>query len=194
MKYDRKDKTKIIALVVILVVFWAFIIFEFTTLSRKTKAKLAAHERAHAAARAAQTQTGQQPTGAPITSPALRLAALVTPVAPPKNDPFRPIIQPRNQSQLNASVQSQTRREEASHASIPALPPMPDSRGGGKGALQLTGIIAGSPSTAVLRLGEEHYVVREGDLLNGQLRVQQITKNSVVLREGRSTYTLRLGG
>jgi hypothetical protein len=59
--------------------------------------------------------------------------------------------------------------------------------------LQLTGIIAGSPSTAVLRLGEEHYVVREGDLLNGQLRVQQITKNSVVLREGRSTYTLRLG-
>ena len=189
MKYHHKDKTKVIALAVILVVFWAFIIFEFTTLSKKTKAKLAAHERAHAAARAAQTQTGQQPTGAPPTSPALRLAALVTPVAPPKNDPFRPIIQPRNQ--LNANIQTQPRRQEESHASIPALPPMPDS--GGKGALQLTGIIAGSPSTAVLRLGEEHYVVREGDLLNGQLRVQQITKNSVVLREGRSTYTLRLG-
>jgi hypothetical protein len=190
MKYNRKDRTKVVALVVILVVFWAFIIFEFTTLSKRTKAKLDAHERTHAA-QAAQTQTGQQPTGAAPTSPALRFAALVTPVAPPKNDPFRPIIQPRNQSQLTTTAQSQTRREEAPPASAQVLPPLPKL--GGRDALQLTGIIAGSPSTAVLRLGKEHYVVREGDLLDGQLRVQQITRNTVVLRDGRSTYTLRLG-
>ncbi len=191
MKYDRKDKTKVLVLVAILVVFWIFIIFEFTSLSKKTKAKLAAHEKAHAAAKAAQlNKPGQPSSSVPTTSPAMRLAALVTPVAPPKSDPFRPIIPPRNQSQLNANIQAQPKREDA-HASIPELPPLPNT--GGKDALQLTGIIAGSPSTAVLRLGKEHYVVREGDLLNGQLRVQKITKNTVILQEGRATYTLRLG-
>jgi hypothetical protein len=186
MRYDRKDKTKIIALSLVLLVFWLFIIFEFTSLSKKTKAKMAAHDRAHAAATAGQAGQALDPNA---VNPALRLAALVAPVAPPKSDPFRPIIPPRNQSQLSAAPQAKPTNEPPSEA--PVLPPMPES--GGRGALQLTGIIVGSPSAAVLRLGGDHYVVREGDLLNNQLRVQQITRNSVVLRDSRSTYTLRLG-
>jgi hypothetical protein len=65
---------------------------------------------------------------------------------------------------------------------------------GGRDQLQLTGIILGTPSTAVLRLGDDHFVVKEGDLLDSTLRVQKITKTTVTLRDGRTAYTLRLGG
>jgi hypothetical protein len=42
-------------------------------------------------------------------------------------------------------------------------------------------------------MGDDHYVVKEGDFLDTGLRVQKITRNAVTLREGRTTYTLRIG-
>jgi hypothetical protein len=72
--------------------------------------------------------------------------------------------------------------------------PGADSPGRGGDRLQLTGIIQGTPSTAVLRLGDNHFVVKEGDVLDNSLRVQKITRTTVILRDGRTSYTLRIGG
>ena len=57
----------------------------------------------------------------------------------------------------------------------------------------MSGIIVGNPSMAVLRVGDQHYVVREGYRLDSNIVVQTIDQSSVTLRDGRGTYTLRLG-
>jgi hypothetical protein len=198
MKYDKKDRTKILVLVAVLVAVWAVIGIRFAVLSARHKAELA---------RNAQTQAGgqQQSTPAPGGpgaqpgsggSPTLRLAALVAPVSPPTNDPFHPIIAPRTSVARLAPEPSAGRRQQGPETAPPTLPPMPgaDSSGRSGDSLQLTGIIQGTPSTAVLRLGDSHFVVKEGDVLDNSLRVQKITKTTVTLRDGRTSYTLRIGG
>ncbi|MFB3880468.1 MAG: hypothetical protein ACE149_04350 [Armatimonadota bacterium] len=194
MKYDKKDRAKIVVLAAILIVLWVVIGVRFALLSRQHKAKLAtaeaaATERAAAALRAqSATPAGQKPL-----SPALRLAALVAPVQPPKGDPFHPIIPPRNVVARRQSAPA-VRTADEPQEPAPALPPLAGSGERGGDNLQLTGIIAGTPSTAVLRLGEDHFVVREGDVLDTTLRVQKISKTTVTLRDGKTAYTLRLGG
>ncbi len=59
--------------------------------------------------------------------------------------------------------------------------------------LRVTGIIVGQPTVAVLRAGRDHYVVNEGDWLDGRLRVQRITATTVTLNDGDRAYLLRLG-
>ncbi|MFB3880594.1 MAG: hypothetical protein ACE149_04985 [Armatimonadota bacterium] len=193
MKYDRKDKTKIIVLATVLVAVWVVIGIRFAVLSAKHKASLARSQSARAGA--PQTPSPATPA-APGTSPALRLAALVAPVAPPTRDPFRPLIASR--SSVVSAVQEPTSQRRRSSTETPAvtLPPMPGSESAPRTGdrLQLTGIIQGTPSTAVLRLGDDHFVVKEGDVLDSSLRVQKITSTTVVLRDGRSSYTLRIGG
>lgn len=195
MRYDKKDRTKILVLVAVLVAVWAAIGIRFAVLSRKHKADLA---------RSAQAQTGgrQQPAPSPGGqlpsggSPTLRLAGLVAPVPPPTNDPFHPLIAPRTSVARLAPEPSARRRQQEPEPVPPTLPPMPgaDSPGRGGDRLQLTGIIQGTPSTAVLRLGDNHFVVKEGDVLDNSLRVQKITRTTVILRDGRTSYTLRIGG
>lgn len=183
MRYDKKDKPKVFALLALLIAVWVFIGVYFAVLSRRERAKTAAAEtRRQAAAQAAQAV---QRGGQSAMSPALRLAALVAPVEPPKDDPFRPIIPPRT------SAPRPSQSDEPDHE--PILPPPPDGVGYQSSNLHLTGVIIGNPSTAVLRVGEEHYIVREGDWLDNRLRVNQIAQEGVTLRDARSSYMLRLG-
>lgn len=189
MRYEKKDRTKILVLIVALVALWVFIGLRFTVLSKDKKAKEAA--RARRQAEAQQAKAGDPARASGKMSPTLRLAALMAPVDPPKDDPFRPVIPPRRHGQA-VEPTVQPRPEPSTPDDSPPLPPPPDSRRG-RDTLQVTGIILGSPSTAVLRVGDEHYVVRAGDLLDSQLRVQEITKDTVTLRDGRTTYVLRLG-
>jgi hypothetical protein len=182
MKYDKRDKPKVIALFVVLIAVWAFIGIYFGVLSRREQAKRAA---ADAHRQAAQTVQVAQQQAHSALSPTSRLAALVAPVEPPKDDPFRPIIPPRRTGARPSP--------RPGPQSEPVLPPPPDASGYHSSNLQLTGVIIGNPSTAVLRVGEEHYVVREGDWLDSQLRVHEISQDGVTLRDARSTYKLRLG-
>ena len=186
MRRNPKDKLKVVLLVAVLGCLWLFIGIRFFALSSAHKAEEEARERRQEAARAAQNPQGSSAA----TSPTLRLAALVTPVEPPKDDPFRPIIPPRRHAQATPAP---TNTESKDRPAL--LPPMPNSSSSvsRRSQLYLAGIIVGNPSTAVLRWGEDHYVVREGDYLDNDLRVQQIKKDSVTLRGGGSTYVLRLG-
>jgi len=186
MRHDSKDRVKVILLVAVLGCLWVFIGIRFAGISRSHKAEQEGRERRQAAARAAQNPQ-QSPTA---TSPTLRLAALVTPVDPPKDDPFRPIIPPRRHG--GAAPSPTTSRPNDRPA---LLPPMPDSSSTAHrtSQLYLAGVILGNPSTAVLRWGEEHYVVRAGDWLDNDLKVQEIKNDSVTLRGGGSSYVLRLG-
>jgi hypothetical protein len=59
--------------------------------------------------------------------------------------------------------------------------------------LWLSGIIQGSPKLAVIRRGEERYMVREGESVGGAYRVSKITASAVTLQRGRRTLLLRLG-
>ena len=180
MKYGKKDKPKVIVLLTVLILVWAFIGIRFAVLSREAKARRAADESRRQAAAA--VQVAQQPTQ-PGTAPSFRLAALVTPVEPPKDDPFRPIIPPRS------TGPRRTRTEEPRRE--PILPP--SATGYQSSNLHVTGVIIGNPSTAVLRVGDEHYVVREGDWLDNELQVAKIASGAVTLRDRRSSYVLRLG-
>lgn len=189
MRYDRKkDKAKIVVLTVILAALWVFIGLRFA----QQNAKLRARQQAQAAAQARAPVT----PAAPGASPALRLAALLAPVPPPQTDPFHPIIPPRTSEGRSTEPAAGTSRPPEPQQSPPVLPPLPGSESsyrGGRDRLTLTGIIVGTPPTAVLRMGDDHYVVKEGDFLDTGLRVQKITRNAVTLREGRTTYTLRIG-
>jgi hypothetical protein len=190
MRFEKKDRTKIVVLLVVLVGIWAVVGIKFAVLSREKKAAEAARAREQAKA---QTTPAAAPAQAgALTSPTLRLAALMTPVDPPKSDPFHPVIPPRRQVQASMETAASPKPAARTDDEAPVLPPLPGERNG-RNTLQVTGIILGSPSTAVLRVGDEHYVVHAGDYLDNDLRVQEITKDTVTLRDGRTSYTLRLG-
>lgn len=91
-----------------------------------------------------------------------------------------------------------------SPASTSSLPPLTlaldgatgvgaEARGPAPGVLWLSGVIQGQPRLAVIRRGQNRYMVREGDTFEGQYRVATISSNSVTLQRGRRKLTLRLG-
>ena len=189
MRYARKDRTRVAVLVIVLLALWAFIGIKFALFNRQ-------HRSHTAATPSGESSTAQSVPGGQL-SPTLRLAALVAPVSPPGSDPFHPIIAPRSSEPGPAQPRTTGRRPSELEPAPAVLPPLPGSESSsrsGRDRLTLTGVILGAPSTAVLRLGDDHYVVKEGDVLNGSLRVQKITKTTITLREGRTSYTLRLGG
>jgi hypothetical protein len=178
MRYDRRDRTKLIVLAVILAALWVFI---GAMLRRHWQDKLAASEREHAAT-VAQEQAGMAAPGpgqerqvaAPTQQPiapqaASRVAALVTPVPPPGRDPFQPKVPARTHG---AATRPAAPPEP--QPPVPLLPPPPQpapSPAISRDILHVTGIIAGNPSAAVLRINE----------------------SSVTLRDSQGTYVLRLG-
>ena len=106
MKHDKKTITKLIVLGAILLGLWVFIGIRYARISQHWKAKLAAEERAHAAAVAIQ-RASSEPHQTP--EPTARVAALVTPVPPPQSDPFRPVIPPRTRGAAARPIISRTR-------------------------------------------------------------------------------------
>ena len=183
MRQNKQDRAKIAALVIVLVGLWVVIGVRYASLSQQWRAKEAARQQ-HSPAPAAPPGTPAEPSA--TSQPSSRIAALVTPVPPPERDPFRPVIAPRGHRRPGAATPPQT------SALLP--PPIPESPlTSGREALHVTGIVAGNPSVAVLRLGDQHYVLQEGDWLDDRTRVQAIGRSTVTLRAGTRTYTLRLG-
>ena len=188
MRYDKRDRTKLIVLGLIVVGLWVVIGVYAVVLSRHWQDKLSASHRAHAPAATDRPALAQQPMAPQVAS---RVAALVTPVPPPARDPFQPKISPRTRG---AATRPTPPAEEQS--SLPLLPPPPQlgpSTASAKDILHVTGIILGNPSTAVLRVGDQHHVVREGYWLDNRVRVQTIGESTVTLRDSQGTYVLRLG-
>ncbi len=181
MKYDKKDKTKVIVLAAALLGLWVAIGIYYVILHRHWEAK-AEESRAHA--HAAVPAAVADPSG-----PSLRLAALVTPVPPPERDPFHPVIAPRRRGAAQASGAPSVDQ----HPLVPSLPPTPRATASSRNTLRVTGIILGSPNTAVLRIGDDHHVVQEGNLLTDRIRVESVDRTSVTLRDRQGTYVIRLG-
>lgn len=61
------------------------------------------------------------------------------------------------------------------------------------GVLWLSGVIQGEPKLALIRRGENRYLVREGDSLEGAYRVVQIADSTVTLERAGRRQVLRLG-
>lgn len=91
------------------------------------------------------------------------------------------------------------RRPAAPGSLPPFLPPLygPDVKeemtGPPPGVLWLSGVIQGKPKLAVLRRGENRYLVREGETVEDRYRVTAISADSVTLQQGSRRQTLRLG-
>lgn len=72
-------------------------------------------------------------------------------------------------------------------ASLPPLPAAP--------SWTVTGVLqSGAEHIAILRSGETRRFVKQGDYVDDQFQVAQVTRSFVVLRAGRSAFTLSLGG
>lgn len=175
MKVSKSDRQKVIGLAVVLVAIWVFVGLRYVRLSDHWEAKMEEEHRQH--------QQAAAEAGGEELSPAARLASMVKPVEPPIRDPFHPRIMPRSRG---ASVEEPT--EEDADIAVPD-----PSNGNGRMALHVTGILLGEPNAAVLRLGERHFVVQEGDSLGNGLQVGVIERNQVTIKGRRSSYVLRLG-
>lgn len=76
----------------------------------------------------------------------------------------------------------------------PATAEQPPAGGDGEQALALTGIVAGTPTVAILRQGDQPYFVRVGDHVGEAYRVQAIGHQKVVLAGPGGEMVLRMGG
>ncbi len=92
-------------------------------------------------------------------------------------------------------------RKPASERTLPPFQP-PDwsavntsvgASGRAPSTLWLAGVIQGDPKVALLRRGEERFLVREGETFDGVYKVARISSNSVTLQKGRRKLTLRVG-
>jgi hypothetical protein len=198
MRYSKQDLPKIVVLAVVLIGLVVYIGISYSSLSEKYRKQEAAHaawhEQQHATATGPATPPGASNPGAPIMSP--MVAALITPVSPPDRDPFLPVIAPPNVF----APQPKTHKPGQPRTPDPlSLPPLAGSGPGqltfskDSNALALTGIIVGPPSLAVIRRGQDHFIVAQGGELPGKVRVQAITRNSITLKDGKREYVLRLG-
>jgi hypothetical protein len=188
MKYSRQDLPKIIVLSIVLAGVLVYIGVTYAKLSAKNKALLEAEHRAHERAAAAYATAIARASGA---GPSPTVAALLNPTPPPQRDPFRPLIAPGGYRQTQ-----ETARSEPTENTSSALPPLPGpetTAGRSSNVLRVTGIVVGRPSVAVLRRGEDVFIVQPGDVLNGGLRVQSVSRTSVTLRDNQRSYVLRLG-
>ena len=183
MKYRKEDLPKIIVLSLVLVaaVIWA-VVANVRSFQRYAGGRSPGTGAAGAGTSAATQQAAPTSTATP---PAM-WAGLLTPVPPPSRDPFDPVIAPRWQREASRSTP-----EPSTPAPPAAVPPLPGSTVGD--SLHLTGIIYGPPSIVVIRKGEDAHILRQGDYLEGGLRVDNVTRNSVTLRDRQGSYTLRLG-
>ena len=89
-------------------------------------------------------------------------------------------------------------RQALAYGSLPPLMlassgPEAGAQGPPPGVLWLAGVIHGSPKLAVIRRGQERFLVREGESVGGIYRVSRITADTVTLQRGRRTLVLRLG-
>lgn len=178
MKYDRRDLPKIIALSVLLLGVMVYIGVSYAGLSRHYRAQQEAEERSHQLLHAAPAPDDAG------RARAAAVAALVGPTPTPDRDPFHPLVAPRRAGAAPPTPAPQDTPTPEASEPRPVGPPE---------GLRVAGIIVGQPTVAVLRAGQDHYVVNEGDWLDRRLRVQRITATTVTLNDGDRAYLLRLG-
>ncbi len=195
MRYNKQDLPKIVVLFVVLTGLVVYIGVSYARLASKYRKQEAEHIAAHARQDAAAAAT----PGAPLISPSI--AALMAPVSPPERDPFLPVIAPPR-SGYSTPVRTIRRLGHPSAPDPLVLPPLTPTVPGqpppfpatrDANALALTGIIVGTPSMAIMRRGQDHFIVQPGSELPGKVRVQAVTRNTVTLKDGNRQYTLRLG-
>jgi len=204
MKYDKQDLPKIVVLSLVLIGVVIYIGVSYARLSAKYKQDWAAHtaHHTHTDAVPPSASPGEPgPVGSSAQAPASpAIAALLAPIPPPDRDPFLPLIASTRYAAAraeNASGRAST--EQTKKAAPVELPPLFSSVGSETPAprdsdlLHLTGIILGPPSLAVMRRGDDHFIVQTGDELPGRVRVQTITRNAVTLRDNGRDYVLKLG-
>jgi len=146
------------------------------TSTTEPERKASEPERSEAAEKPAET--------AETSKPQVKAESVVTP---------RPTPKPATSSKPTPKT-STTR-------SLPPLPPpewsMTDApaepTGPPPGVLWLSGVIQGDPRVALLRRGDSRYVVKEGDIIEDRYVVSEIGNNSVTLKYGSRTKTLRVG-
>lgn len=197
MRYNKQDLPKIVVLFIVLIGLVTYIGISYAKLAAKYRKQEAEHVAAHA--RQAAASGAATTPGSPQLSPSI--AALMAPVSPPDRDPFLPVISaPR--AGYSAPVKPARRSGQPSTPEPLVLPPLTPTVPGQQppfqttrdaNALALTGIIVGTPSLAVMRRGQDHFIVQVGSELPGKVRVQAVTRNSVTLKDGNRQYTLRLG-
>jgi hypothetical protein len=78
----------------------------------------------------------------------------------------------------------------------PAAPPSPEPPPKEASTAQLVGILGDTSSVAIIRLGNETYIVSPGDLLRNKIKVTAIDFNRglVVLEEEGERFELKMGG
>jgi len=75
-------------------------------------------------------------------------------------------------------------------APMPAAPSAPSAP-----SWTVTGVLQSSgEDIAILRNGDERRIVRAGDMVDGEFRIVDVTRQHVILRHGANRYTLPLGG
>lgn len=191
MKYKQEDKTKIIVLSAILACILVVVIVRWFKLSDEYQRKMLLHQQTdhalqHAVAQysAPDSAAGVLDAGQPASSVLAR--ALLAEVAPPERDPFRPIIPPHSRrASSSAAPRRESSESSASEVPIIVLP------SGERQTLHVTGIAG---ETAVIRHGEDHFIVQVGDFLDDRLRVTAVGSSTVTLQNNERSYVLRLGG
>lgn len=191
MKYKQEDKTKIIVLSAILACILVVVIVRWFKLSDEYQRKVRLHqETAHALQHAVAQYSAPDSAAAVLDAGQLARSplatALLAEVPPPERDPFHPII-PRHSRRASSSAAP---RQESSQSSPSELPVIV-APSGERQTLHVTGIAG---ETAVLRHGEDHFIVQAGDFLDNRLRVTEVGRSTVTLQDNQRTYLLRLGG
>ena len=201
MRYNKQDLPKIVALTVVLVGLVIYIGVRYSREADKYRARMAEHEATHAQQGAPHSAVipGADLSMIPGAQMSPTVQALLTPVAPPDRDPFLPMVAPPRaySSAAPAPTLKPSGRKRPPEPLV--LPPLagaasaqpPFQKDGN--ALALTGVVLGTPPLAVMRRGEDHFIVQQGAELPGKVTVQAITRNSVTLRDGRRQYTLKIG-
>ena len=187
MRHSKQDRTKVIVLSIVLVAVWAVIGVRYVVLARHWEAKTAeAHRHEHAAGEAAGPPRGATQERRELPQSPL-VASLSLRVPPPERDPFYPVVPPRTGRASAAPVAPKPSEEETA-APLPIWSPGSKNEG-----LRIAGIVMGNPPVAVLREGDRHHVVQEGDWLDERTRIEAISRSSVTIRERGKTHILRLG-
>jgi hypothetical protein len=201
MKYSKQDLPKILVLSAVLVGIVIYIGISYSRESEKFRTRMAEHEAAHV--HQGSLQAADIPGADPSLSPGSQMSptvqALLTPVAPPDRDPFLPMIAPPR-AYASAALAPTTKPRGAKRPPDPlVLPALTEAASAqppfqrNADALSLTGVVLGTPPLAVMRRGDDHFIVQQGAELPGKVTVQAISRNSVTLRDGKRQYTLKIG-
>uniref|UniRef100_A0A7C3RVC4 Uncharacterized protein n=1 Tax=Dictyoglomus thermophilum TaxID=14 RepID=A0A7C3RVC4_DICTH len=110
-------------------------------------------------------------------------------VALGRSNPFLPVIDlnPKPQPKISSLPQATTR--------ISIVPQSSSVTKTWYSNFKLTGIIRSwDKSYAIIEEGDRGYIIREGELFRGDIYLEKILENSVILRKGKETTTIKLGG